>query len=33
MWEETKIETYLNQQLHTCYNKQDGDFYFSLYSV
>lgn len=32
MWEETKIETYLDQQLHTCYNKQEGDFYYSLYS-
>lgn len=32
MWEETKIENYLDKKLHSCYNKQEGDFYFSLYS-
>lgn len=32
MWEETKIEKYLEEKLHSCYNKQEADFFFSLYA-
>lgn len=32
MWEETKIEKYLDEKLHSCYNKQEADFFFNLYT-
>lgn len=31
MWTETTIEQYLKSRLQSCYNKQDADFYYSLY--
>lgn len=31
MWTETKIEQILEKKLRICYDKQDADFYFSLY--
>ena len=32
MWEETKIEKYLENRLCSCYNKQEAEFFFSLYT-
>lgn len=31
MWVESKIEKYLVESLHSCYDQQDADFYYSLY--
>lgn len=31
MWTDTAIEQYLQKRLHDCYNKQEADFYYSLY--
>ncbi len=31
MWTETKIEQILEEKLRACYNKQDADFYYSLF--